>query len=212
MAVRAHDRDDVPAGERHARSRAPTITNMSPDPMPVAVGFHPYFQLTDSPRDEWTIAVGARTRWTLDANKVPTGETVPIEQLFPNPSSAPLRDYSLDDVFSDLVRDEAGARDDVRLGAQAASRCRHRRGVSLGGRVGAESIRCRARRAGPLTTGGTEFHLLRADGGHHQCGEHGPPRQVSRASNHRAGRNMACTFFHTAIGLRARRKAAPTIN
>jgi aldose 1-epimerase len=84
------------------------ITNTGTDPMPVAVGFHPYFQLTDSPRDEWTIAVGARTRWTLDTNKVPTGDTVPIEQLFPNPSSAPLRDYSLDDVFSDLVRNEAG--------------------------------------------------------------------------------------------------------
>ena len=81
------------------------ITNNSADTMPVAIGFHPYFQLTDSPRDEWTIAIGARTRWVLDANKVPTGETVPIAELFPDPSSALLRDYSLDDVFSDLVRD-----------------------------------------------------------------------------------------------------------
>jgi aldose 1-epimerase len=84
------------------------ITNTSADPMPVAIGFHPYFQLTDSPRDEWTIAIGARTRWVLDANKVPTGETVSIEQLLPNPLSAPLREYNLDDVFSDLVRDSEG--------------------------------------------------------------------------------------------------------
>jgi aldose 1-epimerase len=87
---------------------ATEITNLSAEPMPVAIGFHPYFQLTDSPRDEWTIALGARSRWVLDANKVPTGETVPIEQLFPNPSSAALRDYNLDDVFSDLVRDSDG--------------------------------------------------------------------------------------------------------
>ena len=84
------------------------ITNTSAEPMPVAIGFHPYFQLTDVPRDEWTISIGARTQWKLDANKVPTGETLSIEELFPNPSSAPLRDYSLDDVFSDLVRDSMG--------------------------------------------------------------------------------------------------------
>ena len=54
------------------------ITNLSAEPMPVAIGFHPYFQLTDSPRDEWTIAVGARTHWLLTANKLPTGETEPI--------------------------------------------------------------------------------------------------------------------------------------
>jgi aldose 1-epimerase len=84
------------------------ITNTGAEPMPVAIGFHPYFQLTDSPRDEWTIAIGARRRWVLDANKLPTGETAPVDELFPNPSSSPLRDYSLDDVFSDLVRDGDG--------------------------------------------------------------------------------------------------------
>ena len=84
------------------------IANTSAEPMPVAIGFHPYFQLTDAPRDEWTISVGARTRWVLDANKVPTGETVPVERLFPNRSAASLRDYNLDDVFSDLVRDADG--------------------------------------------------------------------------------------------------------
>jgi aldose 1-epimerase len=87
---------------------ATEITNTSADPMPVAIGFHPYFQLTDTPRDEWTISVGARTRWVLDANKLPTGDTVPIERIFPNRTAAPLRDYNLDDVFSDLVRDADG--------------------------------------------------------------------------------------------------------
>jgi aldose 1-epimerase len=84
------------------------IENMSADPMPVSIGFHPYFQLTDSPRDEWTIAVGAKTHWLLDSNKVPTGETQPIETVFSNPASASLRDFNLDHVFGDLVRDPAG--------------------------------------------------------------------------------------------------------
>jgi aldose 1-epimerase len=84
------------------------IANLSAEPMPVAIGFHPYYQLTDSARDEWTIAVGARTHWLLAPNKVPTGETESIERLFPNPGSAALSDYNLDDVFSDLVRDADG--------------------------------------------------------------------------------------------------------
>ena len=86
---------------------ATAIVNLSDDPMPVAVGFHPYFQLTDSPRDQWRIAVGARTRWLLDARKVPTGETEPADRLL-SPPSVSLRDFNLDEVFSDLVRDADG--------------------------------------------------------------------------------------------------------
>jgi aldose 1-epimerase len=81
---------------------------MSAEPMPVAIGFHPYYQLTDSPRDEWKISIGARTHWLLAPNKVPTGETEPIERLLPNPQSAALSGYDLDDVFGDLVRDGQG--------------------------------------------------------------------------------------------------------
>jgi aldose 1-epimerase len=83
-----------------------TIANMSAEPMPVSIGFHPYFQLTDSPRDEWTISVGARTHWKLMPNKLPTGETEAIGA--PYTGGVPLRDYDIDDDFSDLVRDAQG--------------------------------------------------------------------------------------------------------
>lgn len=86
---------------------ATTIANLSDEPMPVSVGFHPYFQLTDSPRDEWQVAVAAKTRWILDARKLPTGQTEPAATLLPPPRVG-LRDYNLDDVFSDLVRDADG--------------------------------------------------------------------------------------------------------
>jgi aldose 1-epimerase len=85
-----------------------TITNLSAEAMPVAVGFHPYFKLTDSPREQWAISVGANTHWILSPQKIPTGETEPIEQLFANPRAAALKDYNLDDVFSDLGRDALG--------------------------------------------------------------------------------------------------------
>src|SRR5499427_5037992 len=85
-----------------------TIQNMAAEPMPVAIGFHPYFRLSDSTRDEWTVSVGARTHWRLSSTKIPTGETEPIERLFANPRGVALKDYDLDDVFSDLVRDASG--------------------------------------------------------------------------------------------------------
>jgi aldose 1-epimerase len=86
---------------------ATVIENLGDQSMPISIGFHPYFQLTDSPRDEWRLAVAATTRWRLDARKLPTGETEPAAQLLPTPRVA-LRDYNLDEVFSDLVRDGDG--------------------------------------------------------------------------------------------------------
>ncbi|MGH9372259.1 MAG: aldose 1-epimerase [Vicinamibacterales bacterium] len=84
------------------------IENLSTDPMPVSIGFHPYFQLTDSTRDEWTVSIGAKTHWLLTGTKVPTGETQPLESLFPNPKAIALKEVDLDHVFGDLIRDEAG--------------------------------------------------------------------------------------------------------
>jgi aldose 1-epimerase len=84
------------------------VTNLSWEPMPLSIGFHPYYRLTDSKRDEWTLNVGARSQWLLNSDKIPTGETEPIEKLFPNPQAVALKDYNLDHVFGDLVRDSRG--------------------------------------------------------------------------------------------------------
>ena len=84
------------------------LHNLSVEPMPMAIGFHPYFQVTDAPRDAWTIALAARTEWVLAPDKIPTGETQPIERRFPDPRAAPLREHDLDHVFADLIRDSSG--------------------------------------------------------------------------------------------------------
>lgn len=91
-------------GELEVRT---AITNHSTEPMPVSIGYHPYFQLTDSTREEWNITVPARTRWLLSPQKVPTGSTEPTDGFFTSFAGA-LKDYNLDDVFTDLVRDERG--------------------------------------------------------------------------------------------------------
>ena len=84
------------------------LHNLSAAPMPVAVGFHPYFQVNDAPRDEWTFSIGARTHWLANQN-IPTGETEAIEKFLPGqPQGGSLKGVRLDDLFSDLVRDASG--------------------------------------------------------------------------------------------------------
>jgi aldose 1-epimerase len=84
------------------------IENLSTEPMPVSIGFHPYFLLPDSRRDEWTVSIAAKVQWLLAPNKIPTGETAPIEQFLPDPKAVALKDVDLDHVFGDLIRDADG--------------------------------------------------------------------------------------------------------
>ena len=83
VPFRAHNRHDLSPAAKGCSRCTTSIENLSTDPMPVAIGFHPYFQLTDSKRDDWTISVGAQPQWLLASNKVPTGETEPIERVLP---------------------------------------------------------------------------------------------------------------------------------
>ena len=80
------------------------IENLSKEPLPVAVGYHPYFRLHDAPRDDWRVHIAAKERMILNEQLIPTGETV--ANPFGDPHS--LRAGPLDDVFTDLVRDGDG--------------------------------------------------------------------------------------------------------
>ncbi|NOT27852.1 MAG: aldose 1-epimerase [Acidobacteria bacterium] len=84
------------------------IDSSSDEPIPVAIGFHPYFQLTDSPREDWRLSVAARTHWPLSADTMPTGETQPITRLLPDPKNVAVKDVTLDDIFTDLEFDTRG--------------------------------------------------------------------------------------------------------
>ena len=84
------------------------VENLSADPMPLAIGFHPYFRLPDGKRDQWVVSPGARKRWLLSDAKLPTGDTEPIERTFTHPCAVALKDHDLDHVFSDLVRNDGG--------------------------------------------------------------------------------------------------------
>src|SRR4051812_47857951 len=86
------------------------LENLSAEPMPVVIGFHPIFELPDGTRDDWTVSLDAKTHWIEIPQRLPTGETQPIENFFGSDRSAiQLKKYGLiDDVFTDLVRDADG--------------------------------------------------------------------------------------------------------
>lgn len=81
------------------------IANHASTPLPVAIGYHPYFQLHDAPRDQWTVHLAARERWTLDEFLIPTGR----REALPWADPYPLHRTSLDDVFGGLIADRDGA-------------------------------------------------------------------------------------------------------
>lgn len=83
---------------------ATRLENRAAEPMPVAVGYHPYFQVHDAPREGWKVHIPARKQVVLSKLLVPTGEHKPL--ALPDP--VPLKETPLDDVFTDLVRDSRG--------------------------------------------------------------------------------------------------------
>jgi aldose 1-epimerase len=81
-----------------------TVTNLSDEPMPVVLGFHPYLRIPGVPRDEWVLHSPARIHVIPGEHNIPTGELRPLD--IPNP--LPLRGHTLDDGFTDLTRDPEG--------------------------------------------------------------------------------------------------------
>ena len=86
------------------------LDNLSNEPMPVVIGYHPIFELPDGNRNDWSVSADAKTHWIEIPQRLPTGETQPIENFFGADRTAiQLGKYALiDDVFTDLVRDANG--------------------------------------------------------------------------------------------------------
>lgn len=97
----------VSEGALEVRTR---LDNLSTEPMPVVIGYHPIFELPDGNRDDWTVSLDAKTHWIEIPQRLPTGETQPIENFFGSDRTAiQLKKYALvDDVFTDLIRDANG--------------------------------------------------------------------------------------------------------
>ncbi len=87
------------------------IQNHSTEPLPLLIGFHPWYQIPDAPRDTWKVHLPVSHHYTLSPLLIPTGEITPVHLTDP----APLSGRQFDDVFGDVnnsdgFRLEAGGR------------------------------------------------------------------------------------------------------
>lgn len=80
------------------------VLNRSAAPMPVAVGFHPYFQLPGVPVEECVATIPVRRHVDTDSRLIPTGETTPVDFA----GGVHLQDRRFDDGFTDLIREADG--------------------------------------------------------------------------------------------------------
>lgn len=81
-----------------------TVTNLSAESMPIALAFHPYYQIPGVPRDQWIAKIPARKIVITDNRLVATGEF----KAYDLPSPLPLKGHPLDTGFTDLERDAEG--------------------------------------------------------------------------------------------------------
>src|SRR5947209_7636346 len=81
-----------------------SILNRSTEAVPVVIGFHPYYRIPGTPRDQWTLHLPARKSVVADSRLIPTGDIIPLR--FPNP--LPLQGRTLDDGVTDFERDKDG--------------------------------------------------------------------------------------------------------
>jgi aldose 1-epimerase len=88
------------------------IDNLSKDPLPVSIGYHPYFALPESDRNHWSLDFGAQTHWLETDAHLPTGEKETADRFFGgdhhNVPLSRFADKRFDEVFSDLDRDAQG--------------------------------------------------------------------------------------------------------
>jgi aldose 1-epimerase len=88
------------------------IDNLSTDPLPVSIGYHPYFALPETDRNHWSLDFGAETHWIETDAHLPTGEKESADTFFGgdhhNVPLSRFADKRFDEVFSDLDRDAQG--------------------------------------------------------------------------------------------------------
>ena len=80
------------------------LRNESAEPIPIAIGFHPYFTLPEAPRDSWKIDLPVKEHVELSPALIPTGKTEPVAQS----NGLGLANKSFDDVFTGLTRNQDG--------------------------------------------------------------------------------------------------------
>ncbi len=92
----------------HTLETRTRVVNRSAEAMPLLIGYHPYFQLHDAPRNRWRVHIAAESLWELNDKLTPTGEKRPVTDRFTEANDLELEGIFLDHVFGGLRRDSDG--------------------------------------------------------------------------------------------------------
>ncbi len=80
------------------------VTNQAQQPLPLSMGFHPYFRVPGGDRDHCQVNLPVRSKLKLGPEMLPTGEM----EAWDADSTFGLAGRSFDDGFTDLVRTASG--------------------------------------------------------------------------------------------------------
>jgi aldose 1-epimerase len=80
------------------------LQNHSHEAMPVSLGYHPFFQIHDAPRDSWKVHIPAREEMPLTAGFFPSGAMKPLQLSDP----APLAEMETAYLLPELARGPDG--------------------------------------------------------------------------------------------------------
>ncbi len=90
-----------------------TATNAGSEPLPVGIGWHPFFAIPSGRRDQARVRIPARQRAVVNNydEVFPSGALVPVKDTpfdFSRPGGAELKQLYVDDCFMDLERTAEG--------------------------------------------------------------------------------------------------------
>lgn len=78
-------------------------TNLSAEPCPFGLGFHPYLRLPESGVDDTMITLSARTRLITDDRLIPTGRTAVVGSAYDFSTARAIDSAELDAAFTDVA-------------------------------------------------------------------------------------------------------------
>jgi aldose 1-epimerase len=90
-----------------------TVDNVGAEPLPVGIGWHPYFTLPSGDRTQARVRLPAASRAVVHdyVDVLPTGQVLPVagtDYDFSGPDGRRLDDQFLDDCFTDIERSPSG--------------------------------------------------------------------------------------------------------
>lgn len=85
-----------------------SIRNLDQEPLPLSYGYHPYFSISRQGQSDCAIKIPAIGYYETNDNLLPTGNILPVLDLFDADCFNPIEEMNLDTCFTNFIRDPKG--------------------------------------------------------------------------------------------------------